>query len=244
MRRQALPPGVLDVIKLAAGLPEPMAQAKRETSLPADQLRDAAVLYLHQVVLHADADPRRVLGVNDDAGLDELRENRRWLLMWLHPDRNSDRWESAIFNRVQQAWMELSQADEPTVSERPARGARPSRAKHRRPAPMPWVRIPLEPEKRRNTAARLVKVALLSLLVILAGVPLAAEVRLQSGQASELAKRLVAWTQTLAQALERWAFSARPSGSRRMDPPRIAAEKDAGKGPATVPLSLNEVPGP
>jgi hypothetical protein len=169
MRRRPLPAGVLTLIKLAADVPEAREEARRETSLPADQLRRAAVLYLQQVVLHAGATPRRVLGGNEDAGLEQLRENRRWLLMWLHPDRNADRWESAFFNRVQRAWLDLSQAGERTA---PRQLPAPRmRRRRRRSAHVPWVRIPLKPEKRRNAVARGPMAALLSLLAKFAAIP-------------------------------------------------------------------------
>ncbi|HWS25159.1 MAG TPA: J domain-containing protein, partial [Xanthomonadales bacterium] len=53
------------------------------------------------------ADSYRVLGVAADSAQEQLRENYRWLMKWLHPDRNQDGWEAVYADRVNIAWQDM-----------------------------------------------------------------------------------------------------------------------------------------
>ncbi len=98
IRQQPLPEGMLEVIQIAAG------------NSPSDRnqlSQDAAIFFLQQVLISRDNDNFRLLGLNHGASLELVREHRRWLLKWLHPDRNHNKWESTLFDRVNLAATQL-----------------------------------------------------------------------------------------------------------------------------------------
>ena len=98
-----LPPGMLEVIKIAAG----EAPAREGLLLPdsqtAETTRQAAVFFLQQALFQEAGDDFRVLGLGRGATPEQIREHKRWLLKWLHPDRNPSKWESQLFLRVARA---------------------------------------------------------------------------------------------------------------------------------------------
>jgi hypothetical protein len=74
-------------------------------------MREAAVFYVQQVLFAPGADSYRVLGVDSDADDDRIKEHYRWLVRWLHPDRNPDAWEAIYADRVNRAWQDLRTRD-------------------------------------------------------------------------------------------------------------------------------------
>lgn len=107
MRRAPLPAGILQVIRLAGGDVEGGAAAGAALGCSPNYLRDAAVLFVQEVMLHDGSDHYRVLGVPADADHAQLREHFRCLMRWLHPDANGDGWESVFAMRVSGAWDAL-----------------------------------------------------------------------------------------------------------------------------------------
>jgi hypothetical protein len=100
MGRHVLPLDMLEVIKIAAGDQETTdrwAEGCREKS---DVVRQSAVFFLQQTIAKAGDDKFRTLGLSSGAGVDEIRLHKRWLLKWLHPDRNPSKWETALFLRI------------------------------------------------------------------------------------------------------------------------------------------------
>lgn len=69
------------------------------------------------------ADDFRLFGVEATAAAEELRDNRRWLLKWLHPDRNGGDWEHEQFVRICAAWDRI---EHHTATSRPASMAVPA----------------------------------------------------------------------------------------------------------------------
>jgi hypothetical protein len=102
-----LPPGMIDVIKIAAGEPPPCDHARLGDGQGQDTIRQAAVLYLQQALFIGKGDDYRALGLTPGAAREQVREHKRWLLKWLHPDRNPSKWESQLFLRVVRAAEEL-----------------------------------------------------------------------------------------------------------------------------------------
>ncbi|MFY2763008.1 DnaJ domain-containing protein [Arenimonas sp. MALMAid1274] len=105
--QRPLPEDVLDLLRLAAGddvLAEQQAEASGET---AGVVVDAAVFFVQQVLFAPGADSHRVLGVNADAPEARIKEHYRWLVRWLHPDRNQDDWDNVYAERVNRAWQDL-----------------------------------------------------------------------------------------------------------------------------------------
>lgn len=105
LRQRPLPAGVDEVIELAAGLP--VRAASGHTGETPERLREAARFYLREVLLFADADAYRVLGVAPDAPAARIKAHHRLMQRWLHPDRRAGDWESAFAARVNAAWAEL-----------------------------------------------------------------------------------------------------------------------------------------
>jgi hypothetical protein len=106
-QKQPLPDDVLLLIRIAAHSEEDTVWACRTRARSMDEVREAAVMFLQQVLFHPHADNFRIMGLRTTATLEEVHEHRRWLLKWLHPDRNHDKWESQLFKRVVQASAEL-----------------------------------------------------------------------------------------------------------------------------------------
>ena len=107
MRHQALPQDILTLIRIASGDPERSSAAATAFGCQADAIKDAASLYLHEVVLHGNDDHYRTLGVRPDASEAQIREHFRCLMKWLHPDSNGQAWGSVFAGRVLEAWNAL-----------------------------------------------------------------------------------------------------------------------------------------
>jgi hypothetical protein len=102
-QRLPLPGGVLQVIRIASG--EALDEKARELTFGWDEsdVRAAAVFFLQQILFERDSDPFRLLGLAFDANMDDLKNHKRALLKWLHPDRNANKWESVLLQRVLKA---------------------------------------------------------------------------------------------------------------------------------------------
>ena len=133
---QPLPDGVLQLIRIAADSDENIAWTSRTRARSSREIRDAAVMFLQQVLFHPGADSFRVMGLAADATPANLHEHRKWLLKWLHPDRNPDKWESLLFRRVLDAAGEVQR-----------------QLKEQVPAPLP-VRSPHRSRRGRRSSAQ------------------------------------------------------------------------------------------
>jgi hypothetical protein len=106
VRSRSLPHDILILIRIAGGCQETCQQAAKTSGETPDYIKDAAISYLMQVLLHPGADSYRVMGVLPNAPQETLREHMRWLMRWLHPDRNGN-WDSVFTQRVLRAWEDL-----------------------------------------------------------------------------------------------------------------------------------------
>ena len=100
MRRHDLPGDMLDVIKIAAGDQETTHRWAESCREKPDAIRQSAVFFLQQTIAKSGDDKFRMLGLPGSAGKDEIRLHKRWLLKWLHPDRNPSKWETVLFHRI------------------------------------------------------------------------------------------------------------------------------------------------
>jgi hypothetical protein len=107
----AIPPNIVELMRIAAGSPEACEAAVAKTGEPTRVVIDAARFYLQQVLLRPDADCYRVLGIKPTASRATARNHMRWLLEWLHPDRNHNSWDTVYAERVLKAWREVSASD-------------------------------------------------------------------------------------------------------------------------------------
>lgn len=107
MSAAPLPADVLEVIRIAAESPEACRAAALTTGAPEPVLVEAARFYLQQVLFRPEADCYRILGIRPDDSRASARDHMRWLLQWLHPDRNGN-WDAVYAKRIVKAWREVS----------------------------------------------------------------------------------------------------------------------------------------
>jgi hypothetical protein len=160
MRERPLPPDTLVVIKIAGGCTETIHEAKDLTGRSSKALKEAAVLYLAQILFAPSSDCYRVLGVVAETPRSKMREHMRWLMLWLHPDHNANEWESVFADRVLHAWSEASASSRepnlPLVQPLPSRRRR--RLKQR------WVAMPLRSPRLRERRRRIAAAVLVGVL--------------------------------------------------------------------------------
>ncbi len=104
---ERLPEGILKLLRIVAGEEQASIQSQEACGESREDIREAAAFYIQQVMFAPDSDSYRVLGVDADAGDEQIKEHYRWLTRWLHPDRNRDPWEAVFADRVNQAWQDL-----------------------------------------------------------------------------------------------------------------------------------------
>jgi hypothetical protein len=100
VRRSQLPNNMLEVIKAAAGDSETISRWAMSYKMRDDELQEAAKHYLLRLLLAPDTSGLRLLGLQEGALPDEVKSHKRWLLKWLHPDRNPNQWERSLFLKV------------------------------------------------------------------------------------------------------------------------------------------------
>ena len=137
-----LPQGMTAVLRIAARLDEAEIEgAAAGVGVQPEELYVACAGFLRHALFHARADDYRVLGLTPGATAKQIQEHKRLLLSWLHPDRNTKRWEQPLFRRVSDAAARLqaaaasgSQADpvapppQPVLKKAPAAALRPAPA--------------------------------------------------------------------------------------------------------------------
>lgn len=141
----ALPPHIIEIMRIAAASPKACQEAVAATGEPAEALIDAARFYLQQVLFRPDAHCYRVLGLPPGASRTLARSHMRLLLQWLHPDRNSNL-DAVYAKRVIKAWREVSALSgeaQPQSSE--AAGSKAGGSIFR----PPWIQYPTKSRPRR-----------------------------------------------------------------------------------------------
>jgi hypothetical protein len=123
---------MLTVIKVAASSEDEVRKLIPDHARAPSDIRAAAVFFLQQVLFAGQGDHYRVLGLTSGAAPEEVREHKRWLLKWLHPDRNNNAWESSLFLRVSQAAEQLETGRPVVPPQRPA--VHSHRSAHRKPS--------------------------------------------------------------------------------------------------------------
>ncbi|MBG1233223.1 J domain-containing protein [Aestuariivirga litoralis] len=100
LQSQAAGPDILMLIKIAAGDAEATTHWAAHYAIPEATLLEASVFYLRSMIAAAGSDPYKLLCLKPGATLEDVNIHKRWLLRWLHPDRNGSAWESGLFTRV------------------------------------------------------------------------------------------------------------------------------------------------
>lgn len=102
-----LPDGVSDILRIAADGHDRAALFADANGGTVADIHAASLLYLQTVVFHQYAKDARLLALKEPNSLGELRDHKRLIMKWLHPDRNHNSWESKLFHRVQAAAARL-----------------------------------------------------------------------------------------------------------------------------------------
>ena len=153
-----IPPNIVEVMRIAAASPAACEDAAAATGEPVPILVDAARFYLQQSLLRPEADSHRVLGLQAGASRATARSHRRWLMQWLHPDRNNDL-EAVYAERVLKAWREVSNGE--TIPSDRLQGSSEKNGKLSS-FRLPWIKQPIRPSsiissaswRRRSTYTR------------------------------------------------------------------------------------------
>jgi hypothetical protein len=142
-----LPPNIVELMRIAAGSPEACRAAVAQTGEPRHVVIESARFYLQQVLFRPEADCYRILGVQPSTSRATAREHMRWLLEWLHPDRNNNNnsWDTVYAERVLKAWREVSNGSAAKPNLALAR-ASSDRSKKRRSAAirLAWIERPVQ----------------------------------------------------------------------------------------------------
>jgi len=142
-RRPGLPPipsDIIELMRIAAASPEACEAAAAKTGEPTAVVMEAARFYLQHVLFRPEADCYRILGLEPNASRATARSHMRWLLQWLHPDRNQNGWDAIYAERVLKAWREVSTSNgspaEPSYSRKSAAFNKRQRFRAIR---LPWI---------------------------------------------------------------------------------------------------------
>ncbi len=100
VRKAALPIDVLKLVRIVAGSDDEISALNLTDLKSPTEMRDAAVFFIQQIMFQPNSAPHRVLGLGENASLQEIKDHKRLLLKWLHPDRNQNTWERVYFQRV------------------------------------------------------------------------------------------------------------------------------------------------
>lgn len=162
MRAQLLPTDTLVVIRIAAGCEYTCRDAAKLTGVRSDAIKEAAVHYLQQMLFGGECDSHRTLGVQPDASRSVMREHLRWLMKWLHPDRNASEWESVFAERVLKAWRDIGSTPAGAVSVGQSLTPAPQTSRGHRTLgqrrAVRWVAVPLASEQRKGKRQRTIVV--------------------------------------------------------------------------------------
>src|SRR5512139_2848211 len=141
----ALPPNIVELMRIAAASPEACEAAVAKTGDPKPVVIEAARFYLQQVLFRPEADCYRILGIEPGAPRATARSHMRLLLQWLHPDRNNNSWDAVYAERVLKAWREVSGSDRPALSDSHGRQSSSYMKKNKRgvgATRVPWIEHP------------------------------------------------------------------------------------------------------
>jgi len=135
-----VPPNVIELMRIAAASPKACQDAVAATGESENVIIEASRFYLQQLLFRPDADSYRVLGIERGASRATARSHMRWLLQWLHPDRN-DGLEAVYAARVLKAWREVS-VDAGSAEPEPRRGSSKTNGVAAASFRLPWIKHP------------------------------------------------------------------------------------------------------
>ena len=177
MRCQPLPEDIKLLLGILAADADALTEARRITGFPQNELAPIIESYVLKVMLFRGASSRRVLGVESNAERHEIRRNLRYLLNWLHPDKNASIWHAAFARRVIVAWRSIDRGQDDGEPSGPTSKAHRSRYPQR----LPWIVLP-PPVNRQRHPVRSLRRFWLAGLVVISGCTLPDSVGLEIGR--------------------------------------------------------------
>ena len=135
-----IPPNIIELMRIAAASPEACEVAAAKTGEPTPVVIEAARFYLQHILFRPEADCYRILGIEPNASRATARSHMRWLLQWLHPDRNHNGWDAVYAERVLKAWREVSASNGPPAKPQYSRKRAASNKRDNiRAIRLPWI---------------------------------------------------------------------------------------------------------
>lgn len=187
LRRAPPHEDVITIIKAAAGDEAALGCFPVHVSADPVRAREAAAFYLQQVHLRPEASDHQVLGLEPTSSLEKVKEHKRWLLKWLHPDRNNNRWEQAYFERIVAAAARIEQEHALPADVQPPAAPRQPRRQNRNASAVRFAaKRPELKHKRGSTSSKITALVALFVLMSLVvfGHQLAALIQTYFGGAS------------------------------------------------------------
>lgn len=142
-----LPAGLAVLLRLAGGTEAHELDRSLAGLAPDGELRKAALFFVEEVLFQREASHYRVLGLNQDAAAEQIREHHRLLMRLFHPDRStqSDERREHFATRANLAYNTLRDAEsracyDETLKPQPAGRAHVPR--HVQPMPRRPMREP------------------------------------------------------------------------------------------------------
>jgi hypothetical protein len=137
------------LLKLASGGTEAIALAAEQTGESSHDVQAAAIFFLQQMLVRPGLDNYSTLGLRPGASVNQIKEHKRLLLLWLHPDKNHNSWETLLLQRVIAAAKFLEQSDKSSApppgvtadavsSGKIHRSTRPKRSWGQKKHHLPW----------------------------------------------------------------------------------------------------------
>jgi hypothetical protein len=139
-----IPSDIIELMRIAAASPEACEAAAAKTGEPTTTVIEAARFYLQHVLFRPEADCYRILGLEPNASRATARSHMRWLLQWLHPDRNHNGWDAIYAERVLKAWGEVSASDGGHVKPNYSRQGSTKKGRNIRSFRLPWIQFSAE----------------------------------------------------------------------------------------------------
>lgn len=147
-----LPEGMADLIALLVASDDEALPLADDLGLAVAELRRATRFFMLHAVYFPGADDYRLVGCAPGASRDEMRRNRRMLLMWLHPDAGRFDGDGALYQRLNDAWRRIEAGEaiaEPSSRAVAVRRSTPPRPE--RPAETPRRHDGRDGRARRST---------------------------------------------------------------------------------------------
>jgi hypothetical protein len=133
--RGEIPNDVIRLLKVVAGESSEILGIGLEHNTEPESVVNAAKLYLQLLFASAHSDDRRMLCLPSTAVANDIKEHKKWLMKWLHPDRNHDKWESALFLKVNDAFSRLQKIPSEATSAKATHDQHRQRTKTPKPEP-------------------------------------------------------------------------------------------------------------